>query len=871
MAEEKKQGFDGLVSLDHYPTREDVEALDALGLFKGTKLEKAQYPIKAAALASSLIGGPARAGFDPNNIESVEGLAKYRGLGGVYSPGEDRIIADPEHPNAFTHESMHRGLKLMKDDGKIGGKGDYEKASKDDLEKQVWRAKNDYLPGKDSAEELLVRGLMKHTAGDPEHSPYANELKPAAEKLYNPGPDDSYEDRKFSLKGAPREIDRRSMQMLVERMKEGEQPWFMDRPEPEETPIPQRKPVPAFAAGGLVGSGMSQNTAISPATPAFAAGGMMASPPPETPPADVPPSPPPGALPEEVADDVDAKLSRGEYVIPADVVRFMGLEQIEKIIGKAKQGLMAMQEQGRIQDAPPPEAAASPADGPPAPAPAPLPPAPQTAPSGPPGFAAGGMVGDIYSRTYNDYQQQAGNIAPTIETYTDENGRLAYRYVDAKGRPVAQPKIKAPGLAGTAPDQTPAATETQPASGLTNPGTIAPVAPGMTTGKSVPGDGGSDGQSDRNSVAADTSGWAPGRQDALSLAASVAPGALGLGLGAMNGLAGIAAGTQQMAAAGLTPSFADYVDAAFGTNWGGRANGIGGYGNLGVNKDLTDLSKPDMVGAMNYADPGVAGPARAMAASRVRAMNNALTDPTIGDVSSSISDMARDGFNNGFGGRDNSLGDDPTGGYSVGDPSSLGNPSPSTSYSDSFSAGLGNFGGVNDGFAADGSISGGVGKDSLEGNTSKDSLGTSGGGWGGGYTSESPGTAGGGGGADGNNGAGGSSDSRVICTHFFLKGELSRDLWVADTRWTMEHVSKHIQRGYHIWGIPYVRLMRKSKLAEAIMRPLALNRAEEIGYKLGMRDKPSLSGKFGRLVLEGISWIAGFLPVEPESYKKLYS
>jgi hypothetical protein len=144
------------------------------------------------------------------------------------------------------------------------------------------------------------------------------------------------------------------------------------------------------------------------------------------------------------------------------------------------------------------------------------------------------------------------------------------------------------------------------------------------------------------------------------------------------------------------------------------------------------------------------------------------------------------------------------------------------------------------------------------------------GGWGG-YTSDSPGTSGGGGGADGNNGAGGSSDSRVICTYFYQKGELPRDLWAGDTRWTMEHVSLHIQRGYHIWSIPYVRLMRKSKLAEAIMRPLALHRAEEIGYKLGLRDKPSFKGKIGRVVLEGISWLAGFCPVVPESYKNLYS
>ena len=35
---------------------------------------------------------------------------------------------------------------------------------------------------------------------------------------------------------------------------------------------------------------------------------------------------PPGSLPVEVRDDIDAKLSEGEYVVPADVVRFFGVK-----------------------------------------------------------------------------------------------------------------------------------------------------------------------------------------------------------------------------------------------------------------------------------------------------------------------------------------------------------------------------------------------------------------------------------------------------------------------------------------------------------------------------------------------------------------
>lgn len=48
---------------------------------------------------------------------------------------------------------------------------------------------------------------------------------------------------------------------------------------------------------------------------------------------------PPGAMPSEVRDDVDAKLSKGEYVLPADVVRYLGLEKIEALVKKAKEGI----------------------------------------------------------------------------------------------------------------------------------------------------------------------------------------------------------------------------------------------------------------------------------------------------------------------------------------------------------------------------------------------------------------------------------------------------------------------------------------------------------------------------------------------------
>ena len=57
---------------------------------------------------------------------------------------------------------------------------------------------------------------------------------------------------------------------------------------------------------------------------------------------------PPGSLPEEVRDDIPAMLSEGEYVVPADVLRFYGMKFFEDLRNEAKMGLANMEANGRI-------------------------------------------------------------------------------------------------------------------------------------------------------------------------------------------------------------------------------------------------------------------------------------------------------------------------------------------------------------------------------------------------------------------------------------------------------------------------------------------------------------------------------------------
>ena len=119
-------------------------------------------------------------------------------------------------------------------------------------------------------------------------------------------------------------------------------------------------------------------------------------------------------------------------------------------------------------------------------------------------------------------------------------------------------------------------------------------------------------------------------------------------------------------------------------------------------------------------------------------------------------------------------------------------------------------------------------------------------------------------------GGGGGGGPRVICTHFYRKGEMDRDMWRADLEFTFKHLSPTTVRGYQYWAIPYVKLMRNSKLAEDIIRPLAFARAKELSYQMGKSPKGSVFGKAVRLVCEPLCFAVGLF-VGEQNWQSLWT
>ena len=60
---------------------------------------------------------------------------------------------------------------------------------------------------------------------------------------------------------------------------------------------------------------------------------------------------PTGSLKKEVRDDIPAQLSEGEVVMPADVVRFHGLDKMMALRDEAKMGLQRMEDMGQMGNA----------------------------------------------------------------------------------------------------------------------------------------------------------------------------------------------------------------------------------------------------------------------------------------------------------------------------------------------------------------------------------------------------------------------------------------------------------------------------------------------------------------------------------------
>ena len=118
-------------------------------------------------------------------------------------------------------------------------------------------------------------------------------------------------------------------------------------------------------------------------------------------------------------------------------------------------------------------------------------------------------------------------------------------------------------------------------------------------------------------------------------------------------------------------------------------------------------------------------------------------------------------------------------------------------------------------------------------------------------------------------------NSRVICTYFYSKNQFNLIDLQLDTEFSRNNLSDEVKIGYWFWAIPLVDWMKKHensnnwwvKLVKNSTKLFAQERAKEIAYTMGKKNKGSLIGKFVRLFGETGCYILGLI-IKPFVFNK---
>jgi len=117
-------------------------------------------------------------------------------------------------------------------------------------------------------------------------------------------------------------------------------------------------------------------------------------------------------------------------------------------------------------------------------------------------------------------------------------------------------------------------------------------------------------------------------------------------------------------------------------------------------------------------------------------------------------------------------------------------------------------------------------------------------------------------------GGGKKNGGRVICSELYRQGLMPKEDWRLDLWYTQNYLSRKHIVGYWYYAIPMVKIMRKNKLVTNIWKHIAINRTQDIKWRLGT-GKFNLLGRIYSIVLETTANILGYF-VKEKDYTVLY-
>jgi len=113
------------------------------------------------------------------------------------------------------------------------------------------------------------------------------------------------------------------------------------------------------------------------------------------------------------------------------------------------------------------------------------------------------------------------------------------------------------------------------------------------------------------------------------------------------------------------------------------------------------------------------------------------------------------------------------------------------------------------------------------------------------------------------------TDGKVICTELVRQGLFDRADYLLGARYVEEHLTERHMRGYHKWGLPVVRKMRRSPRATAFWRRLAQARADHIAFLYGDASRQNRLGAVLCAIGHPVCYLIGGL-VEEQDWRALY-
>lgn len=115
-----------------------------------------------------------------------------------------------------------------------------------------------------------------------------------------------------------------------------------------------------------------------------------------------------------------------------------------------------------------------------------------------------------------------------------------------------------------------------------------------------------------------------------------------------------------------------------------------------------------------------------------------------------------------------------------------------------------------------------------------------------------------------------SSNSKVICSHFVRKGLIDNEARQESTRDITTRLTPTHLRGYHLWAIPTVKLMRKSERWTFVVHELFKLRMQHIRSKTDPTVKRTIRGSLLCFIGENVCLLLGQVETRSERWKDLY-